>query len=94
MNSFGDNVQAIKVWFDEDSMWVSLKDGRILSVPKVWFPAFEGAAPDELSDYQMLGGGIGIHWEKLDEDISVPNLLKGYGAVSGSRSKTHSSVTD
>ena len=72
MNSFGDNVQAIKVWF----------------------PAFEGAAPDELSDYQMLGGGIGIHWEKLDEDISVPNLLKGYGAVSGSRRKTHSSDTD
>lgn len=90
MNSFNDNAQANKVWFDEDSMWVSLKDGRILSVPKVWFPVLESAAPDELADYEMLGGGIGIHWEKLDEDISVPNLLKGYSAVSESKKKARS----
>jgi len=85
MDSFNDNVKAVKVWFDDDSMWVSLNDGRILAVPKIWFPSLEKASSEELADYTMLGGGIGIHWEKLDEDISVPNLLKGYGAVSRRR---------
>ena len=88
MDTFKENVKAIKVWFDEDSMWVSLDDGRILAVPKVWFPTIQKATSEELADYELLGGGIGIHWEKLDEDISVPNLLKGYGAVS--RRKVHS----
>lgn len=88
MDTFNENVKAIKVWFDEDSMWVSLDDGRILAVPKVWFPTIQKATSEELADYELLGGGIGIHWEKLDEDISVPNLLKGYGAVS--RRKVHS----
>ena len=88
MDTFKENVKAIKVWFDEDSMWVSLDDGRILAVPKVWFPTIQKATSEELADYELLGGGIGIHWEKLDDDISVPNLLKGYGAVS--RRKVHS----
>ena len=81
MNSSIDNVRATKVWFDDDNMWVALDDGRVMSVPKVWFPRLDNATDEELSDYEMSGNGLGLHWDKLDEDISVPNLLLGYGAV-------------
>ena len=81
MNSSIDNVRATKVWFDDDNMWVALDDGRVMSVPKVWFPRLDNATDEELNDYEMSGNGIGLHWDKLDEDISVPNLLLGYGAV-------------
>ena len=81
MNSSVDNVRATKVWFDDDNMWVALDDGRVMSVPKVWFPRLDNATDEELNDYEMSGNGLGLHWDKLDEDISVPNLLLGYGAV-------------
>lgn len=81
MNSSIENARATKVWFDEDNMWISLDDGRVLSVPKVWFPRLSTATEEELNDYEMSGNGFGLHWDKLDEDISVPNLLLGYGAV-------------
>ena len=81
MNSSIDNVRAMKVWFDDDNMWVALDDGRVMSVPKVWFPRLDNATDEELNDYEMSGNGLGLHWDKLDEDISVPNLLLGYGAV-------------
>ena len=81
MNSSIDNVRATKVWFDDDNMWVALDDGRVMSVPKVWFPRLDNATDEELNDYEMSGNGLGLHWDKLDEDISVPNLLLGYGAV-------------
>ena len=81
MNSSIDNVRATKVWFDDDNMWVALDDGRVMSVPKIWFPRLDNATDEELNDYEMSGNGLGLHWDKLDEDISVPNLLLGYGAV-------------
>ncbi|MCM1431238.1 MAG: DUF2442 domain-containing protein [Muribaculaceae bacterium] len=81
MSSSMENSRALRVWFDDDNMWISLEDGRVLAVPKMWFPKLAEAADEELADYEMSGNGIGIHWEKLDEDISVPNLLMGYGAV-------------
>ena len=81
MNSSIDNVRATKVWFDDDNMWVALDDGRVMSVPKIWFPRLDNATDEELNDYEMSGNGLGLHWDKLDEDISVLNLLLGYGAV-------------
>lgn len=81
MNSSIDAARASKVWFDEDNMWVALMDGRTLSVPRIWFPKLSDAAPEELAKYEMSGNGAAIHWDDLDEDISVPNLLLGYGAV-------------
>lgn len=76
--SFLNDARALKVWFDEDSMWVSLADGRVLSVPKVWFPKFLAASEEELMQYEMSGNGLGIHWDHLDEDISVQALLEGH----------------
>lgn len=80
MTSFADSVKAIKVWFDENCMWLSLDDGRILAIPRIWFPRLNTATKEQLEKYELSGNGIGIHWDELDEDISVPNLLMGYKA--------------
>ncbi len=80
MNSSINKARADKVWFDEDSMWIALSDGRVLAVPKIWFPRLLNASEEELASYEFSGHGTGIHWDRLDEDISVPNLLMGYRA--------------
>jgi hypothetical protein len=77
MNTLVREAQAVKIWFDEDNIWLLLADGRQLSVPKVYFPRLQKASAADLEKYEMSGGGIGIHWESLDEDIHVPNLLAG-----------------
>jgi hypothetical protein len=58
-------------------MHVRLTDGRILSVPLIWFPKLHGAAKVELEDFRIAAGGRGIHWVKLDEDLSVAGLMAG-----------------
>jgi len=68
---------AKKVTFDADSMWVELIDGRQLGVPLAYFPRLASAKSSQRKQYTISGGGIGIHWEALDEDISVPALLQG-----------------
>ena len=68
---------ATKVSFDDDSLIVALTDGRVISVPLVWFPRLERANKEQLAKWELLGGGSGIHWPELDEDISVEGLLQG-----------------
>ena len=70
-------VRAIKVWFDEDSLWTALSDGRVLSVPLVWFPRLLKATPEQRAEVEI--GTRGLHWDQLDEDISVAGLLAGRG---------------
>lgn len=65
--------------FDADVMWVELADGRQLGVPLAYFPRLLRATPAERSKYTISGGGTGIHWDGLDEDISIPALLMGVG---------------
>jgi hypothetical protein len=67
---------AVDVSWSSDALCVTLSDGRVVSVPLVWFPRLAGASPRERSDWELLGGGIGIHWESIDEDISVASLLR------------------
>jgi hypothetical protein len=55
---------------------VVLADGRTLSVPVAWFPRLLEATPKQKADWELIGGGIGIHWEAVDEDISVASLLQ------------------
>lgn len=76
------NILAEKVRFDEDSMWVDLSDGRTIGVPLVWFPRLLNAATSELDSFTISPGGI--HWESLDEDISIEGLLAGKGDQSKS----------
>ncbi len=70
---------AIHVHFDDESMWVDLADGRQLGVPLAYFPRLLRATPTQRGKFIMSGGGTGLHWDDLDEDISVPALLMGIG---------------
>jgi hypothetical protein len=77
MNISVTDAVATSVELDEKNLWVHLADGRQLGVPLVYFPRLLNAKKKDLNDFQLSGGGRGIHWEKLDEDISVKGLLLG-----------------
>jgi hypothetical protein len=70
---------AIRVVFDADTMWVDLADGRRLGVPIAYFPRLLRATPAQRQRCVISGGGIGLHWDDLDEDILVSALLLGVG---------------
>jgi len=67
---------AVEVSCSDDALSVTLSDGRVVSVPLAWFPRLADAMPRQRSDWELIGGGIGIHWEEIDEDISVESLLR------------------
>jgi hypothetical protein len=69
--------RAQRVWCDKDNLWVALVDGRQLSVPLAYFPRLLDASDKQRRAVTMSGGGRGLHWEQVDEDISVPALLVG-----------------
>ncbi len=68
---------AENVSVTEDSLSVDLSDGRTISVPLAWFPRLLHATPEERKNWRLIGKGQGIHWEDIDEDISVEGLLAG-----------------
>lgn len=69
------NVLASKVWFNKDMLFVLLQDGREIGVPLLWFPRLRKASENQLKEWRLIGNGVGIHWESIDEDISVSALL-------------------
>ena len=71
------NISPNNVWFDKDAMWVELNDARVIGVPLAWFPRLLQADEAELERYELSPSGI--HWEALNEDISVVGLLEGRG---------------
>jgi hypothetical protein len=73
------DAHAKAVRFDAEMMWVELTDGRTLGVPVAYFPRLVHASPAQRQKVVISGGGIGLHWDDLDEDISVPSLLLGIG---------------
>ena len=68
---------AKMIHFTQDSLVVELVDGRTISAPLVWFPRLSRANPAQLSNWELLGDGEGIHWPDLDEDLSISGLLAG-----------------
>jgi hypothetical protein len=70
---------AVRVTFDADTMWVDLADGRRLGVPLAYFPRLLRATPAQRQRCVISGGGTGLHWDDLDEDILVRALLLGAG---------------
>ncbi|KIZ43232.1 MULTISPECIES: DUF2442 domain-containing protein [Rhodopseudomonas] len=78
-------VSATSVRFDDHTMWVELSDGRTLGIPLAWFPRLLHATAAERDKVEL--SRVGLHWEALDEDISIAGLLAGRGDV------THSSET-
>lgn len=72
--------EPLAVRFDEHSFWVDLDDGRTLGVPLAWFPRLLHASPEQRANFFLSRAGI--HWEALDEDVSVAGLLAGQGDIS------------
>ena len=70
-------AQAKSVEFDDEMMHVSLTDGRLISVPIIWFPLLRGATAEQRKKYEIGGGGTSLHWPEIDEDLSVAGLLAG-----------------
>jgi hypothetical protein len=71
------------VRFDDDSMWVDLDDGRRIAVPLAWFPRLLSATPEQRAQFEISPRGI--HWEALDEDISIDGLMAGHGDLTHGR---------
>jgi len=68
---------AESVTVTDDTLSVDLSDGRTIAVPLVWFPRLQSATPEERKHWRLIGKGAGIHWEEIDEDISVEGLILG-----------------
>lgn len=69
--------RVASVEFDDDALSVALMDGRVITVPLVWYPRLLAASDAERHNWQISGGGYGIHWPDLDEDLSTEGLLRG-----------------
>jgi hypothetical protein len=65
------------VHFTDDTISVDLLNGRTITVPLVWYPRLCNATPEQRSQWQICGGGYGLHWEEIDEDLSTEGLLRG-----------------
>lgn len=70
-----EDPRAVSVRFADGYMIVELEDGRCLSVPVEWFTRLRAGTDEQRAHYRMIGGGVGIHWPDLDEDLSVAPLL-------------------
>ena len=77
------SVQASKVDFDSDQMWVHLNDGRIIGVPLAWYPRLLHVSTDDLAKVWISPSGL--HWDELDEDISIAGILAGRGDMTRAR---------
>ncbi|MCH2556566.1 MAG: DUF2442 domain-containing protein [Alcanivorax sp.] len=75
------SASAKAVTFDNETMWVELTDGRALGVPLAWFPRLLHATSEQRAACRISYTGQGLHWEELDEDISVAGLLAGRGDI-------------
>ena len=69
--------RVASVSFTDDSLSVGLMDGRTISVPLAWYPRLLHASQEQLANWKVAGGGYGIHWPDLDEDLSTEGLLRG-----------------
>ena len=78
----GERVRGVR--FTEDDLIVDLLDGRTISVPLTWYPRLLSATPEQRANWRLAGGGFGIHWPDVDEDLSTAGLLRGAPAPRGS----------
>jgi len=78
--------RAEDVRVTNDTLIVDLSDGRTISVPLEWFPRLLHATHEERSHWRLIGRGHGIHWEEIDEDISIEGLLAGRPSGESQRS--------
>jgi hypothetical protein len=78
MNTLNEmNPNAMDLWFSREMLYVRLEDGREVGTPLDWFPKLKSASEIQRSHWRFIGQGVGIHWEDIDEDISVRKLIFG-----------------
>ena len=70
-------IRAKRIQVSNDRLTVDLIDGRTLSVPLEWYPRLFHGEPEERNEFQLIANGLGIYWPRLDEDISIQNLIEG-----------------
>jgi hypothetical protein len=77
MNTLAEKIDplAVAVSFADDALHLVLADGREISAPLQWFPRLLHATPEQRSQWELIGDGIGIHWPQIDEDIEVESLM-------------------
>jgi len=78
----GERVKEVR--FTEHALIVDLMDGRTISVPLVWYPRLLAATPTQRANWRVAGGGFGVHWPDIDEDLSTEGMLRGAPAPPGS----------
>jgi hypothetical protein len=77
MSTSVDDALAVDVVIDDRELHVRMKDGRTISAPLDWFPRLAGASSADRADWRLIGAGEGVHWRRLDEDVSISALLRG-----------------
>jgi hypothetical protein len=68
-------IQSVQI--DDDQLTVALMDGRTISVPLAWYPRLLNATTEQRQHFEIAGGGYGLHWPDVDEDLSTEGLLRG-----------------
>jgi len=71
------DIRVRNVTLDDDRLTVELMDGRAISAPLVWYPRLANATPEQRGHWQIAGGGYGVHWPDIEEDLSTEGLLRG-----------------
>lgn len=71
------DVRAMHVAVEEARLVVDLMDGRTIAVPLAWYPRLANTTPEQRGHWELAGGGYGIHWPDIDEDLSTEGLLRG-----------------
>jgi len=79
---YKNDIRIKSVDFNDEMIVVNLMDGRIISVPLIFYPRLFNATPGQRKNWQISGGGYGIHWSDIDEDLSSEGLLRGEPAPS------------
>ena len=86
-------LRAVALEVTSDDLVVDLTDGRRLLVPISWFPRLANATPEQRRNWRFIGGGMGLHWPEVDEDLSVKGLLQGCPAPGGVKRPRDRSTT-
>jgi hypothetical protein len=79
--ALGADERVSEVLFTDEELSVTMKDGRTITVPLAWYPRLLRATPAQRKNWKIAGGGYGIHWPDLDEDLSTEGLLRGAPAA-------------
>jgi hypothetical protein len=84
--------RVVDVTFARDTMSVALRDGRTIIIPLTWYPRLLNATPTQRKIWRVAGGGYGIHWPELDEDLSTEGLLRGAPAPDAARQRSAAKI--